>query len=101
LKEIDREVTEVITPRLAALTDPFAWHAANPSRHLSGRSRLFSKRQRFTQSGSREVEGSASSGFNASGNGQVEKVNLNFVQLDEEFKGLQQRKSELAVRRGS
>jgi hypothetical protein len=100
LKEIDREVTEVITPRLAALTDPFAL-ARSEIQAVIYRVEVASS-QSSKESLSKEIEKLKARPVAVSlpaGNGQVEKASLNFVQLEEEFNRLQQRKAELAGQR--
>jgi hypothetical protein len=101
LKEIDREVTEVIAPRLAALTDPFAL-ARSEIQAVIYKVEVASS-QSSKDSLSKEIEKLRARPVAVSlpdGNGKVEKASLNFGQLEEEFKRLQQRKAELAVQRG-
>jgi hypothetical protein len=93
LKEIDREVTEVIGPRLTALTDPFAL-ARSEIQAVTYRVEVASS-QGTKDSLSREIEKLKARLVSLSlpaGNGQAEKASMNFVQLEQEFNRLWQRR---------
>jgi chromosome segregation ATPase len=100
LKEIDREVTEVIGPRLAALTDPFAL-ARSEIQAVIYRVEVASS-QSTKDSLSQDIEKLKARPVSLTlpaADGRVEKASMNFTQLEQEFNRLQQRKTELAVRR--
>jgi mono/diheme cytochrome c family protein len=102
LKEIDREVNEAITPRLAAVTDPFALVRSEISA-LVYKLEVASSQQ-AKDSLSKEIEEVKARAVrlalpSSQGDGKTERVSLNFPQIEEEFNQLQARKAELVRRR--
>ena len=102
LKEIDREANEVITPRLAAITDPFALIRSEISA-LVYKLEVASS-QRAKESLSKEIEEVKARSVrlalpSSQGDGKIQRVSLNFTQIEEDFNRLQARKAELAARR--
>ena len=100
LKEIDREVTEVIGPRLTALTDPFAL-ARSEIQAVIYRVEVSSS-QSTKDSLSQEIEKLKTRPVSLTlpaADGRAEKASMNFTQLEQEFNRLQQRKAELAAQR--
>jgi mono/diheme cytochrome c family protein len=103
LKQIDREVNEVIAPRLAAITDPFALVRSEISAVVYKFEVASS--QRAKDSLNKEVESIKARPVrlslpSASGDGKVDRVSMNFSEIEEEFNRLQARKAELAAQRG-
>jgi mono/diheme cytochrome c family protein len=102
LKEIDREVNDVIAPRLAAVTDPFALVRSEVSA-LVYKLEVASS-QRAKDSLNKEIEKVKARAIrlalpSSQGPGKTERVSLNFPQIEEEFNRLQARKAELVRRR--
>lgn len=102
LKEIDREVNQVIARRLAAITDPFALVRSEISALVykvevaSSQPEKDALGKEIDEIKARPVRLALPS---ASGDGKIERVSLNFLQIEEEFNRLQARKAELAARR--